>query len=200
MNSVDTSTLLRAYDHLSRASMNEWMASRQLIPGKTIAFVGGIDSSKRIDILVQALDILWSHDPQIKLLLAGRGEQEHLLARSIARGQTVNMGYVDDTKLAMLALAADLLAIPGRVGLIAVQALALGLPIATTEYPFHAPEYEYLTPGQSVFTSKLEAEKYAELLLELISARRRVEPNVWRFPTIEEMVSNYSSGVVELLR
>ncbi|WP_216099681.1 hypothetical protein, partial [Curtobacterium sp. MMLR14_002] len=35
------------------------------------------------------------------------------------------------------------------MGLIAVESMALGLPIVTTSGTRHAPEYEYLVPGVS---------------------------------------------------
>ena len=41
---------------------------------------------------------------------------------------------------ALLGCVCDVMVIPGRVGLVAVDAMALGLPLVTTKHDAHAPE------------------------------------------------------------
>ena len=55
-----------------------------------------------------------------------------------ARPDVRLIGRADGEALARLSTVVDIVMIPGRVGLVAVDALALGLPIATTTYPVHA--------------------------------------------------------------
>jgi hypothetical protein len=57
---------------------------------------------------------------------------------------------------------------PGRVGLVAVDALALGLPVLTTHFPFHAPELEYLVEGRSVHFLPAIAENFASEALAIM--------------------------------
>jgi glycosyltransferase involved in cell wall biosynthesis len=62
---------------------------------------------------------------------------------------------------------ADLLVIPGLVGLAIVHGFAYGLPMVTTQHDFHSPEIEYLSP-QSGVISEHDPVRYSETILRLL--------------------------------
>ena len=64
----------------------------------------------------------------------------------------------------MLGRVASYMVIPGRVGLVAVDALALGLPVVTTDFPHHAPEVEYLT-GEALVSTRRSARELAAAMI-----------------------------------
>ena len=198
MNTIDTAGLETAFAAADDSSSRELLGLGEIDPCKTFAFIGGLDSSKRIDFLAAALDHLWELDPSVKILVAGRGEDEKLLQPSVERGQTVMLGYGDTRVKAALGLATRGILMPGRVGLIAVDALVLGLPVLSTDWPFHAPEVEYLTPGESLLQSADSPEAYAELI-HAESCRdelRRIPPN---YPRLDGMIANFAAGILSLL-
>jgi hypothetical protein len=61
---------------------------------------------------------------------------------------------------------------PGRVGLVAIDALALGLPVHTTDFGFHAPEIEFLQPGELEYLPD-NPTQYSLESLSLITQRRK---------------------------
>jgi hypothetical protein len=93
---------------------------------------------------------------------------------------------------------AEAIVMPGRIGLVAVEALVLNIPIVSTDYPHHAPEAEYLKLGASRFDAPNEPKQYAEYLRRfLLSPPERGERA--EFPTLEGMVERYRAGVLTLL-
>lgn len=199
MNAVDTETLVASFLE-RRASPGRRVDSDFAVsPGKTFGYVGGLDSSKRIDLLVEALDRVWAADPEVRLLVGGRGVHEHLLEPAVARGQVKKLGYADDRMIANIAAQSEAFVSPGRIGLLAVQSLALGLPILSTKYRYHAPEVEYLREDESLFKSEESPEAFAGLILANRNSGRRVDPGQWSYPTIDAMAENYAAGVIEMM-
>ncbi|WP_169799922.1 glycosyltransferase [Herbiconiux solani] len=199
MNSVDTDALEGAVASLSDESVIDFVGTNGLIPGHVVAFVGGLDESKRIDFLAEALDFLYRIDPTVKLLLGGQGSSRSLLSVAVARGQVLELGHVGPDRMALIGRVAAALLMPGRIGLVAVDAMALGLPIITTDWPYHAPEAEYLTPGRNRFDAPDDPEQFALFVAKFLAERRSPTANV-SYPTLNQMVSNFSAGVVRMFR
>ena len=68
------------------------------------------------------------------------------------------VGRAGDGEKRLLGATASLLMNPGRVGLVAVDSFALGLPIATTEWQLHAPEFDYLVPDDNALITENSVE------------------------------------------
>jgi hypothetical protein len=62
---------------------------------------------------------------------------------------------------------------PGRVGLVAVDCLALGLPMITTTFDRHAPEAEYLNGDVRVATEQLPG-PFARAVVDLLGDHNRL--------------------------
>ena len=102
MNSTSVAEMLAESDSLESAVVESFEQQHKLKRGKTFGYIGAIDGVKRIDFLANSLDILWRHDPQIKLVMGGRGDQETLLETAINRGQVVRLGYAGPTEKALI--------------------------------------------------------------------------------------------------
>ncbi len=198
MNTVDTSSLLADLASVTESDMHVLTHRYALQPDRTVCFVGAIDAKKRIGFLVHALDHLWNLDPSIKIVVGGRGPDEYLLAPAVARGQAVTLGYLEGRDKAAVLRLSRAICIPGRVGLVAVDALASSLPVITTDWPFHAPETEYLVEGQSRYTSANNPVDYARTIKRLLDNTR--SSMSFDFPTMPQMVENFANGVSVLLR
>lgn len=85
---------------------------------------------------------------------------------------------------------------PGRVGLVAVDALALNLPVCTTSYAFHAPELDFLQPGE-VFVLSDEPAAYAQEALDVMDGPRPIARD--DFPSIESVSRNFVNVVTNVL-
>lgn len=199
MNTVDTAALQYACEKTERR------VDRINFPGgvqrrHTFSFVGGLDSSKRISFLAEALDILWCQDPKIRLLVGGAGAERRLLDPAVERGQVVDLGPVDTRRKADALVYSRAILMPGRIGLVAVDALVARRPILTTDWPWHAPESEYLVEGVSRLTSPNDPRAYADMVLRTSRQTPASESaSSWEYPTLDEMTRRYAEGVVSLL-
>lgn len=204
MNTVDTTRLVESRDAISKYTVTSFAEKHRLVEGRVLGYLGGLDASKRIDFLVSTLDHLWVTDPDIKILIGGRGAQSELLNEAVLREQVVMMGFVGPEEQALLGKLSEALLMPGRVGLVAVDALVLGIPVLTTNWPYHAPEIEYLTEGHSKFTSANDPAAYAELIRRVLSGSGvdTADPSTYEDgpPLIEDMVKNFAQGVVQLVQ
>lgn len=203
MNATDTSLLVAARTSVSASQIQAFITAHNLVRGRTLGYVGGLDTGKRIEFLAAALDRIWQSDPDVKLLVGGLGSDAHHLNAARSRGQAVMLGFASVEDQALIGSVASALVMPGRIGLIAVDALALGIPILTTNWPYHAPENEYLRESVSRFTSADDVSSYASLIHEFLTPKqlpRGHQASVqWEFPTLENMVENFASGTRKLL-
>lgn len=164
-----------------------------------LAYIGGLDGSKRVELLADALNVLHHRRVPIRVRVAGRGQDESLLREAQSRGQVDLIGYVAGNTKAELLKRCQAIVIPGRIGLVAVEALAVGRPILTAQGALHAPENEYLVEGESRFTSPASPEAFAELLAQAYQSSRE-RTSSWLVPSIEDMVANFATGVRQMLK
>lgn len=173
-NTIDTSGMLDSARSMTEGEARKLLGLEDWADRPTVAFLGGIDPSKRIDFLAQALNSLWDRSPNIRVVVAGRGESEALLAPAVARGQARLVGRVDDRGKAAISKVTAVLINPGRVGLLAVDSLAMGLPIITTDWPFHAPEFFYLRPGTDCLVTPNDLESFVDAIVDVMADGQRL--------------------------
>lgn len=142
-NSTDSAALRAAFTSVDTKRVQQ--LREQFGAGPRALFIGGLDSSKRISFLLDAALAAQHIDPRFKLMIVGRGELEpQVRALSDKGGPVIHVLQARGTQLAELGHIASAVWMPGRVGLVAVDSLALGLPVCTTDFAYHAPEIEFL--------------------------------------------------------
>jgi len=135
-------------------------------------------------------------------MLGGDGVMlEELRAAERAGAPIWVLGRLDGPHRAVAMRSAAVMTIPGWVGLVAVDSLAAGIPIATTVHPRHAPEYEYLHPGVDAVLTTHEPDAYARGIIDLLRdpVRRVVMRAVCREAaldlSIERMAERFVDGI-----
>jgi glycosyltransferase involved in cell wall biosynthesis len=172
-NSTDTAALRSQLMSIQPQRGAELRA--QFGAGPVALFVGGLDASKRVDFLLKAFMEARRLNPDFRLIVAGRGELEADVRRLAAADSHLEyLPGATGQRLAELAYVSDVVWMPGRVGLVAVDALALGLSLHTTNFEFHAPEIEFLRPGEVAYLPD-DPRKYASESLELIGTHPRTK-------------------------
>jgi glycosyltransferase involved in cell wall biosynthesis len=170
MNSSDTTAIMRQMDQVTDDEAAQYLRALGRQPSETLAlYLGGLDKSKRIDLLLEACVEASRVDPSFHLVVAGSGEALPLFEPYIADGLVTHVGYADAHAKAVLARLCRLIVMPGRVGLVAVDSVAMGLRLLTTRYPWHAPEIEYLVEGHNLFVVEEEVSALSKAMLELAS-------------------------------
>jgi glycosyltransferase involved in cell wall biosynthesis len=111
-------------------------------------------------------------------LIIGDGEERDKLEQLAKQLELQDVHFlgevVDPTGTAAYFSLADLLVIPGLVGLALVHGFAFGLPLITTDFPGHSPELEYLSENNGAMT-RIDISQYAEAIGALLSSPQRLE-------------------------
>ena len=113
-------------------------------------------------------------------------------------GRVSLLGQTDAAGLALAGRAATALLNPGRIGLVAVDALALQLPVLSTRYEFHAPEAEYLEEGKTVFYSENTVQDFARLWRQALAGDITFTSSSW-IPSIEHSAGVIAQAIMDTL-
>ena len=108
--------------------------------GPTIGFIGRFDEPRKgMEVLIAALDMLVPERPDLRLLVAGRGDAADLAARlprSLA-GRVEFLGTVSEADKASLLRSVDVYCAPNTggesFGVILLEAMAAGTPIVASD-------------------------------------------------------------------
>lgn len=204
-NSTDTATLRRDLASVDEHELRQFEEQHRL-RGKTALYIGGLDSSKRIPFLLAAAARCWETDSDFRLLIVGNGE----LRRDVEEFASDHpwcryLGPLFGAERAVPMRSANLLAVPGRVGLVAVDSFVAELPIVTTAWPFHAPEFEYLRPGVNSVVTADSIDAYAGELMRTLSETGFLESlkegcaqSADEY-SVELMAARFSAGIVQAL-
>ncbi|WP_375502871.1 glycosyltransferase family 4 protein [uncultured Jatrophihabitans sp.] len=157
-NSTDTESLRAALQALTDAEIEQFRATHSLT-ASTAVFVGALDESKRLDLLLDAVPLIQAEIPDFRLAIAGGGPlQRYVDDRAASNAAIRVLPHAGLHTLALLGKTAQVCLVPGRVGLVAIDAMTLGLPLVTTDWRYHAPEHDYLRPAFSVTTQQTPVE------------------------------------------
>ncbi|WP_062071306.1 glycosyltransferase family 4 protein [Demequina sediminicola] len=168
-NSTDTATLRSHLDAITTDERTSFKRDHDLT-NRTVVFVGGLDDSKLLPLLVEASTITAQRIPGFRLLIVGSGPASATLPDA---SWLKRIPHATGGSLALALSAGEALVMPGRVGLVAVDALTAGLPVLTTDYPWHGPERDYLDESTSVVTAQRPAAFAHAMISILQDADRR---------------------------
>jgi glycosyltransferase involved in cell wall biosynthesis len=204
-NSTDTRQLQADLANVTTADLDSWNLQHDL-RGRTALFLGGVDRSKRTSLLFESALSVYRQNSDFRLLVAGAGEDIDS-AKAFAEDNPwcKVLGRVTGERLALTLKSADVLAIPGRVGLVAVDSLAAATPIVTVASSKHAPEFSYLNPGVNCVVTADDSDAYATGLYSSVFDRQRlndlqracIEPS--KVFSIEEMARRFVEGLKKAL-
>lgn len=204
-NSIDVAEISEQMSMVTKKQTKSFKKEHDL-RGKTALYIGGLDKTKRIDFLLESAHIIHKLDPDFKLLVAGAGADYPMVSRAATQSSfIIPLGPLFGEAKAVALKNADIIAMPGAVGLVAVDSFAAQVPIVTTKWDYHGPEFEYLVSGENSIITANDVTSFAEgvlgvlndqSLLELLRANCSVAKNKY---TLESMVDNFLDGLLEIL-
>lgn len=202
-NSVDTSEFKKILNRQAHAQLAEFKTALG-IPEKSKVglYCGGLYAEKKIDFLLEAALQIHAHCPDFVLLIVGAGKDGDIIRSFSTKHSFVKyLGPLFGSQKALAFKTAALFLCPGLVGLAIIDAFTAGLPIMTTDVPFHSPEIEYLQPGHNGEITPHIADVYARTIIDIFNdstklARLKEHAFVSgsRF-SIENMAAQFCEGI-----
>jgi glycogen(starch) synthase len=135
-NGVDRDRLRRSRSPQKLAAFR----ARWAAPGESIVlFVGRLVREKGVEVLIEAMPHVLRAHPEAKLVVAGGGWQAHLRQRAEALGlgpKVAFTGFLPEEDLPLLYGVADVAALPSLYepfGIVALEAMAAGVPVVTSD-------------------------------------------------------------------
>lgn len=201
-NSVDTQEIRRGVDAVAHTQSGRARLSIGA-DGPTAIFVGGLDESKCLPFLLEAVDLIREEIPNFSLLIAGDGPLATMVKEYAGTREWVQyLGRADGERKWEALGEADLILMPGRVGLVAVESFAARTPIVTTDWPHHAPEFDYLRNGENALVLAHDVSQYAAGVCELLRDPERLQRlastagESYDEFTIDAMVARFLEGLM----
>jgi glycosyltransferase involved in cell wall biosynthesis len=158
-NTLSLSHLVDIRTSLESESKTQVRARLGLHSGNYLVFIGRLQPRKRADLFIEALAKLQQADGlDIGGIIIGHGPEEGAL-RQLAMTRSVRdlhfTGALSDEEAANYLFAADVLVIPGWLGLAVNHAFFFGLPVVGQKFNgsllHHGPEVAYIREGETGF-------------------------------------------------
>jgi len=176
-NTIDVEGLQEAAKNITEQQLVDLRHTLGLNGKHILLFSGRLYAEKHVDFLLRAFALLKNSCSTVGLLVIGDGEERHKLQQLTNELSLQDVHFlgeiVNPVETAAYFLLADLMVIPGLVGLAIVHGFAFGLPLITTQHNFHSPEIEYLS-GTTGAITKHDINSYAEEIAEFINSPEKL--------------------------
>lgn len=173
-NTIDVERARRARAAVTPHDAMAWRRAIGAGDAPIFLFVGSIYPAKRLDLACAAVASLRQAGQNCLLVAIGDGAARAALAADypVARGSLFLTPEFDEARLAVAFAAAAAVVVPDAVGLVAVHALAHGVPvIACADGRSHGPEIEYLRDGRNALLAQASTpEALARCMARLLDA------------------------------
>lgn len=205
-NAVDTRRLRAEADSWSADELQNARIAWGLTPGRTALFLGSLYAAKGLDTLFAAAAAVHANWPDFRLLVLGDGPDASQVREACAQHPWIRWGgALAGREKAFWMRLADVLWLPGSVGLAVVDGFALGLPTITQAGRAHGPEIAYIQSGRNGYLSAPDVASFAQAL------DRCWRDEAWRSQlqqgarlsgrdlTVEAMAERFAAGVLQAL-
>lgn len=206
-NAIDTTKFINDINNVPLSLINE-IKDQVGMKNSTLLglFCGSLYAEKKLDLLVQAADLIHESLPEFILVVIGDGPsapqlREELKSRPWAHCVGIKKGV---EKAAYFSLAKVMLN-PGLVGLHVLDSFCAGLPMVSTKTALHSPEIVYLQHGINGFLTKDDPHDYADTVIQLLSDNNKhklaseAAKSAASLYTLDNMVTNYADGILKSL-
>ncbi|MEJ7797214.1 MAG: glycosyltransferase family 4 protein [Solirubrobacteraceae bacterium] len=205
-NTIDTRLLADAVAAHRRAGIADLRRSLGIGGTPVAVFCGSLYERKRLDFIFDAVLRLRHGFPDLNLLVLGDGPCEgEVGAFADAHDWVHYAGRIVGAERARYLAVADVMLMPGLVGLVVLDSFAARVPLVTTDWPFHSPEIQYLRHAENGWRSPNTLDAYVDAVALLLGDRelrerlqRGCDEATARYP-MEGMVTRFAEGIVGAL-
>jgi len=165
-------------------------------------FVGALLPDKGLDLLFKAAELAKKQLTALHIVVIGGGPERRLVEAACRKYLWMHyLGPVFGRDKILLLRIADALVLPGRVGLAILDGFAAGLPLLTTDVPYHGPELECLENMRNGMLSQHTPQAYASTMISFFSNRtlraklsKGAKDTALHY-SVDAMVDNFSLGI-----
>lgn len=169
-------------------------------------YCGALYREKRLPFLLDCADLIAAAIPGFHLIVIGGGPEADFISRHAAsRPHVCYLGPLVGREKAVCFRMSQVFLMPGLVGLAILDSFAANLPLITTVDALHSPEIAYLRHEVNGLMLPGDRQAYADGVVELFRDIQRLKfismnagQAAMRY-TIENMVSNVTSGILDAL-
>ena len=205
MNSIDTRLIINARKDLSLLQLSTIRKDLGIRSENIAIYTGGLYSQKRIPFLIEACRQVRILIPDFEMIIIGKGPDENLVREAVKSdpwfhyvGPKDNLEKIPYWGLSKICL------MPGLVGLVVLDSFAFGVPMITTDYPYHSPEIDYLVHNKNgvVVDAWQDCKTYAYQVARLLTDEHRRSllaqegQAALKLFSVEQMAKNFSKGVL----
>lgn len=172
-------------------------------------YIGGMYDLKRIPFILKAAEMIRKRIPDFHLVFIGSGVDYGLVEQAARVSTWIHaLGPKFGREKAVIASLANVMLMPGLIGLGVLDAFAYSTPIVTTAVPFHSPEIAYLRDGYNgiVVPDAENLEAYVDSVCDVLSndSKRKTlqqggEASLKAY-SIESMADRFVGGVMRALQ
>jgi|ERR1700722_12349935 len=207
-NSIDTKELIDLRSGIHDRDIAETRDRLAISSDEVCIYVGSIYPEKRIEFLLEACKRIRESIPNFNMIFVGTGSDVGLVKRFCEHNSwSIFVGPAFGVEMVKYAAIAQLLLMPGLVGLAILDSFALAIPIVTTNIHWHSPEIEYLENGTNgVMVSPPEdVDLYASTVVGLLrdkDRRTKIADNCALSASVyttEKMAARFFEGVTQAL-
>ncbi len=199
-NSTDTRQLRAWANSVTDAELCSERERLGLRSGPTLLFLGALDESKRLDLLIEAGDLLAAREPGLNILVCGAGPLKPQLEQAAATRPFLHLlGPKFGRDKAVIGRLADVMVIPAMVGLVATDAMSLDLAVVTTRGPGHPPEVDYLVDGENAVIVNRAAKALADAIPLGIGVTNTIASDDRVIPSVEQSALAIATGITSAL-
>jgi glycosyltransferase involved in cell wall biosynthesis len=206
MNATDTAELRVRLEEVRKDGLNLWRKKLGVGIGPVGVFTGRLYVNKRVEFTLSAAIEIRKRIPTFEMIFIGDGEDRPLVETAVREHPWIHYpGPKNNADKVPYWAVADVLLNPGVVGLVINDAMALGLPTITTDYPTHSPEIDYLRDGLNGIITRpwTDVAPFAEAVVRLLQDPQRLAAMSGaayedgnRF-SAEIMAENFANGIME---
>ncbi len=207
-NTVDTAEFRRLCSEITQSKMLEVKRESNICESAKIGlFCGGIFREKMPEFLIESARRIRQCIPDFELLIVGAGPMQWVIEAAARQEAWIKyLGPRFGREKAQFFRLADVILIPGVVGLAILDAFSAGLPLVTSSVPLHGPEIEYLEEGRNGMMTAVDPRAYSDAVIHLLSDPRLLQElkngaliSGEKY-TLECMVERFHSGIVHCLK
>jgi glycosyltransferase involved in cell wall biosynthesis len=169
-NAIDSSAITQEIASLD--PKQQLLLREELLAGSQNigVYVGGLYAEKRLAFLIDAARLIRAQVPDFHLIVVGGGPDAGLIEAAARELPWVHyVGPKFGREKTSLASVARVFLMPGLVGLGVLDSFAYGIPMVTTDIPYHSPEAGYLVDGVNGLVTKDDAGAYASAAIRVLS-------------------------------